>query len=91
MYASHFDDNLDFGNGQVLRSIGDRMGLADDDIIELLETDSYSDAVLADHLAGQAVGVRSVPTVMVGTQRVNGDLEVGLVRLMTASRSEAER
>lgn len=90
MYASHFVDNLDIGNWQVLRSIGDRMGLADNDIAELLDTDSYSEAVLAYHLEGQAVGVRSVPTVMIGTQRVNGDLEDGLVLLIGASRSEAE-
>lgn len=91
MFASHFDDNLDIGNGQVLRTIGHRIGLSDYDIIELLDTDSYRDAVLADHQEGQAVGVRSVPTVLIGTQRVNGDLEDGLVRLIAASRSEAER
>lgn len=91
MYANHFDDNLDIGNGQVLRSIGHRIGLADHDITDLLDTDRYSESVLADHLACQAVGVRSIPTAMVGTRRVNGDPEDGLVRLIAAGRSEAER
>lgn len=91
MYASHFDHNLDIGNGQVLRSIGHRIGLADKDITELLDNDSYSDAVLADHREGQAVGVRSIPTVMVGPQHVIGDLEDEVVQLIAAGRSESER
>ena len=90
VYASHFDDNLDIGNRQVLRSIGQRIGLADDDITDLLDTDRYSDAVLADHLEGRAAGVRSIPTVMVGPQCVNGDLEDEVVQLIAAGRSESE-
>lgn len=91
MYTSHFDHNLDIGNWQILRSIGHRIGLADKDIFELLDNDSYSDAVLADHLEGRVAGVRSIPTVMVGQQRVIGDLEDEVVQLIAAGRSEAER
>ncbi|WP_170944599.1 DsbA family oxidoreductase [Rhodococcus sp. 14-2483-1-1] len=81
LYSSHFERNEDIGDWIVLRSIGLRVGLADDGITRLEESDEYSSDVDDDLRRAADLGISSVPTVMVDSVRATGDLSLSVPRL----------
>ncbi|WP_415975970.1 DsbA family oxidoreductase [Rhodococcus sp. 077-4] len=89
LYARYFESNDDIADWTVLRSIGLRAGLADDDITMLEETDEYSAAVDIDIREAAARRISSVPAVFVDSVRATGDLSESVPRL--ADRQEAGR
>lgn len=91
LYKRHFEDNGDLGDWNTLRSIGKQIGLNDEDLTLLTETDCYATSVRDDHDNAIAHGVRSVPTVMVGADQATGNLADSVVQLVQLERAVAIR
>ena len=82
VYSRHFECNDDIADWTVLRSIGEQVGLAGDDITMLAETDEYSTDVDDDMRDAANRGISSIPAVLVDSVRATGDLSDSFVRLV---------
>ena len=61
LFKGYFTDGVDFSNHQELMRIGKEIGLSEHEIVEVLESDKFSDEVLEDIHTAQSIGVRGVP------------------------------
>lgn len=91
VYARQFEQNDDIGSWDVLRSIAREIGLNDDDVTPLVESDRFSQSVLDDHREAIVHGVRSVPTIRIGSEQATGDLGEEFARLMSFGGTAATR
>lgn len=60
-YKAYFTDNLVLSDHGVLREIAKEAGLPEADVARVLESNEYEDAVIADELQAQQLGVQGVP------------------------------
>ena len=60
-YEAYFTDNLVLGDHDVLREIASEAGLPEADVERVLSTNEFEDAVIADELQAQQLGVTGVP------------------------------
>lgn len=67
IFAAYFAAGRDVGRIDVLVEVGERLGLDRTELKVVLDIDLYTDAVLADEARAARSGVRSVPTLVVGT------------------------
>ncbi|MGP9616741.1 DsbA family oxidoreductase [Arthrobacter sp. AOP36-A1-22] len=61
LLSAQFEKGLDTGDTTVLRRIGTDAGLAEDDVVAVLESDRYTAEVEADIAQARALGVTGVP------------------------------
>lgn len=61
LLSAHFEKGLDTGDRQVLRALGEEAGLPADDVVRVLDSDAYADAVRADVEQARALGISGVP------------------------------
>lgn len=60
-FKAHFMEGKDVADAGVLLSIGSAIGIAEDAVREVLDTDSFADAVRRDVYEAQQLGIRGVP------------------------------
>lgn len=60
-YKAYFVDNLVLADHDVLRQIAKEAGLPEKDVERVLSSNEYEDAVIADELQAQRLGVQGVP------------------------------
>jgi predicted DsbA family dithiol-disulfide isomerase len=61
LLSAHFEHGLDTGDREVLRALGEEAGLPAADVVRVLESDAYADAVRADVAQARALGITGVP------------------------------
>lgn len=60
-YDAYFTKNLELADHDVLREIAKEAGLPEQDVERVLNSNEYEDAVIADELLAQQLGVHGVP------------------------------
>jgi predicted DsbA family dithiol-disulfide isomerase len=66
LQAELFGGNFEAFEHETLIRVGEKLGLAADEIRDVLATDRYADAVRADHNAAIRLGARGVPFTVLG-------------------------
>ena len=61
LLSAHFEKGQDTGDREVLRALGEEAGLPAADVVRVLESDAYADAVRADVAQARALGITGVP------------------------------
>lgn len=61
LLSAQFEQGLDTGEAAVLRRIGTAAGLAEEDVVGVVESDRYTAEVQADVAQARALGVTGVP------------------------------
>jgi len=91
VFRAFFQRSLDIGDPSVLQSVAEEVGLEGAAFAAALEDGRYA----ADHQASLALarqlGIRAVPTIIVGDERVVGMPELESLRRLLARRSSAEK
>lgn len=84
-YRAHFADNANLEDPADLHHLGQRLGLAADAVQRMLDDNEYASAVVTDHRAARALGIRSVPAVAHGTDILDGAGALGKIRMQAAT------
>ena len=66
LFRAFFEEGRDIGDPEVLVEVGESVGLDGQALRAALEEGRYTEKVLADERLAEVVGVRAVPTLLVG-------------------------
>ena len=72
LFKAYFCENADIGDKALLQLIGEKAGLPTDTVRNVLETDTYWDAVMLDQMQASQKGIRKVPHFEIGDLEVSG-------------------
>ena len=92
LFAAHFADGHDIGDGGVLRAIAASCGLQPQEAAAFLRSDDDVDAVHADNLRSHRLGINGVPCfVVAGRHAIAGAQEPEVIeRLLDVAAVEAD-
>jgi Predicted dithiol-disulfide isomerase involved in polyketide biosynthesis len=72
VFGALFERGLDIGRIDVLAGVARDAGLPEEELIRAQEEGRYAEAHLAELRAAEINGIRAVPTIIAGTQRIEG-------------------
>lgn len=61
LFKAHFTNGLNIDDTEVLVQLGVAAGIKEDEVLEVLSSDAFADAVRRDQAEAQSLGVRGVP------------------------------
>lgn len=88
IFRAYFVDNLDIGQLEVLVEVGDSIGLDREALRRALEAGRYTERVMELEDVSRRLGVRAVPTIVIGGLGVEGVRPYDVLRRVL---EEAER
>lgn len=72
LFQAHFEQALDVGDREVLRTLGREVGLPQDAVDEVLGTDRFADEVRSDEATARELGISGVPFFVIGRYGISG-------------------
>lgn len=72
LFHAHFEQALDVGDREVLRTLGREVGLPQDAVDEVLGTDRFADEVRSDEATARELGISGVPFFVIGRYGISG-------------------
>ena len=70
LFKAFFEDGIDIGDVTALRTLGEAVGIAGDDIDALFAGDAHSADIIRGHQRAQMMGVQGVPVYVVDREHV---------------------
>lgn len=61
LFKAYFEEGADIGNREILVKLGSEIGLHEDEISRVLDSEQFSEAVRRDESEAQTLGIRGVP------------------------------
>ncbi|MGV8984222.1 DsbA family oxidoreductase [Clostridium sp.] len=81
LYKTHFTDNKNISDIDTLAQISKEVGLEEDEVRKILNSDKYTDKVLQDEKESQNIGVAVVPYFLINKKiTVAGDQSIEAIR-----------
>lgn len=72
LYKAYFTENLMLADHEVLKEVANEVGLKEDRVNEVLDSDGYADVVREEEYEASSLGVREVPFYIIGKYGVSG-------------------
>ncbi|MCV2401902.1 DsbA family oxidoreductase [Marinomonas sp. C2222] len=68
LFVAHFTNNLDVSNHEVLTKVAEQVGLDENDALQVLTNQEFSEEVRQQQAVWQQSGISSVPTVIINNK-----------------------